>query len=54
VTVGFGVRQLAAALLQASLLAARDWQFCRLKGSAGKLAPEKAAASCRTPKKFSP
>jgi hypothetical protein len=32
--------------LQASLLAARDWQFCKLKGSASKAAPEKAAASC--------
>ena len=44
---GFGVRQLAAAFLQASLLAGRRPEAGM---TASKLAADKAAASCRTPK----
>ena len=43
----FGVRQLAAAFLPASLLAGIS---TRTRFAASKLAGEKAAASCRTPK----
>jgi hypothetical protein len=46
---GFGVRQLAAAFLQASLLAGATHR-CIPRGRASKLAPEKAAASRRTRK----
>ncbi|MGO8731884.1 MAG: hypothetical protein ACLQVM_03715, partial [Terriglobia bacterium] len=44
----FGVRQLAAALPQASLLAGN---CARVRNAASKLAGRKAAASCRTPKR---
>jgi hypothetical protein len=46
-SAGFGVRQLAAAFLQASLLAEVPPY---VEMTARKLAGDKAAASCRTPK----
>jgi len=47
----FWRRQLAAAFLQASLLAGFAPQT---KIAASKLAGDKAAASCRAPKRFAP
>jgi hypothetical protein len=47
----FGVRQLAAAFLPASLFAAIS---TRAQIPASKLAQAKAAASCRTPKRAAP
>jgi len=46
----FGVRQLAAAFLQASLLTVGKRRFCLVRREQARL--RKAAASCRTPKRL--